>query len=434
MSLLGRLTDRRSTTTAPESISQNPSQPLLSALGAGVGSTAGVSVNERTASAIPVVFSCDKVIKEDLAKTPIRLMKRGPNGSREPATDHPLYAILHDLANPAMTAYEWKETAQGHLNLWGNHYSEIQRNARNEVIALWPLDPSRMTVDLDGLNRIRYTYRLADGRPKVWIFNPANPPIFHIRQNAVDGIHGRSPIQVLRESLGVAAASSRYIARHFSQGGHPQTVLSTSKGLNGESARRVQKDFEALTQGEANWHRAVVLDHDLKPVPWTMPHRDAQFLETWKFTRSELAGAYRVPPHKIGDLEKATFSNIEQQAIEWVTDGLMPHFMRWQQAIARDLLNPKSFNTHFAVFVVDALVRGDMKTQMEALAVQRQNGVITANDWRRFMDMNPISPDEGGDLLLVNGNMMPLQRDPSAVVDGLPSPAAPLAPEPDQVQ
>lgn len=429
MSLMGAWLDRRERrmqTIAPQDISQNPSQPLIAALG-GAPSAAGVTVTEQTASAIPVVFACDKVIKQDIAKTPIKLKRKLSDGTRRDDVDHPVYALLHDLPNPAMTAFEFKETMQGWLNLWGNAYAEIIRNARREPIALWPLDSSRMTVKLNGSNQLVYGYRMADGKLKDWTFDPANPPIFHLRQNALDGIHGRSPVQVLRESLGIAMASSRYIAKHFGQGGHPQTVLSTTQKLNAESAKRIRSDFETLTSGERNWHRAVVLDHDLKPVPFVMPHRDAQFLETWKFTRSEITGTFRVPAHKVNDLEKATFSNIEHMAIEHVNDCLMPHFVCWQQAIARDLLNAKSFNTHFAVFVVDALVRGDMKTMNEALQLQRQNGVINANGWRRALDMDDqISEGDGGDLYLVNGNMMPMQRDPAAVVDGLPPATGPV--------
>jgi len=161
-----------------------------------------------------------------------------------------------------------------------------------------------------------------------------------------------------------------------------------------------------------------VLPFGFKVEPMAMPHRDAQFIESLKLTRSELASVFRVSAHKINDLEHATFSNVEHLAIQHVNDCLMPHFVCWQQAIARDLLNPKSFNTHFAVFKVDALVRGDFKTLNEALAIQRQNGVISANDWRRVVDDDDqIADEDGGDLYLVNGNMMPMRRDPAAAID-----------------
>jgi HK97 family phage portal protein len=397
---------------------EQPSESFVLGATGGLPSSSGVPVNARTAEGIPVVFSCDKVIKQDIAKTPIKLKRRNADGTRQDDITHPAYHLLHDLANPVMTAYEFKETMQGFLNLWGNAFAEIVRDARNRPVALWPLDPARMTVDLDALNRVRYTYQLATGRPKVWIFDPANPPIFHLRQNSRDGIVGRSPVQVLREAMGMAIAADRYVGRFYGQGGHPRVALSTSQKLNEASARRIRNDFETLTVGEHNWHRVVVLDHDLKPVPLVMPNRDAQFVEIQKLGQAAICGTFRVPQHKVAMLDRATNNNIEHQAIEYVSDCLMPHFVCWQQAIARDLLNPKSFETHFAVFVVDALIRGDSVALNTTLNLQRQNGVISANDWRKVLDMDDqISDADGGDLYLVNGTMMPMHRDPAAVMD-----------------
>lgn len=402
-----------------ESISQNPSKSLIAALG-GSPSLAGVPVTEATVSGLPVVFACDRVIREDVAKTPLKIKRRNDkDGTRKDDPNHPVYTLLHDLANPAMSAYEFKDRMQSALNLWGNAYAEIQRNRRNEPVALWPLDPSRMTVDLDGLNRIRYSYRMGSGAPKEWIYDPANPPIFHLRQNARDPWYcGRSPIKVLRDAMGLAVAQQRYQVRHFGQGGHVQMTLTTANPLTPEAAKTVRKDFEDVTRGEENWHRTVVMPFGLEAKPLAMPHRDAQFVENLRLSRSELAGVFRVSAHKINDLEKATFSNVEHLAIQHVNDCLMPHFVCWQQAIARDLLNPRSFNTHFAVWKVDALVRGDFKALNDALQLQRQNGVISANDWRRMLDDDDlISAEDGGDLYLVNGNMMPMRRDPAAVVE-----------------
>jgi len=410
-----RALSRRFETVGDVSISQDPSRPLIAALG-GAPSTAGVTVTPETAAGIPTVFACDLAIKRDVATTPLKLKRRRADGTREDDRNHPVYGLLHDLPNPAMSPYEFKETMQSSLNFWGNAYAEIERDRRNLPRALWPLEADRMTVDLDGSNRLRYRYRLSTGE-RVWLFDPMNPPILHLRQNAKDGIHGRSPIGVLREAMGIALAEQKYRARWYGQGGHARMALTTPNRLDQPSAERVRHDYEALTVGEENWHRVVVMDHDLKPVPLTMPHRDAQFIENRKLSRSEITGAFRVPAHKVNDLERATFSNIEHQAIEWVTDGLMPHFVCWQQAIARDLLNAKSFNTHFAVFVVDALVRGDFKTLNEGLAIQRQNGVITANEWRKAVDADDqIAEADGGNLYLVNGNMMPLRRDPAAIL------------------
>ena len=344
--------DRRFTVVGDMAISQTPSTQLLTALGGGP-SIAGVPMTPQLAENLHIVSTCDRVIREDLMKCPIKLMRRGPNGTRTPDLNHPVYTILHDLANPVMTVAEFKETAQSHVNLWGNHYSEIERDARNNVRALWPLDPSRMTVDLNGLNQLRYRYRLADGRLKEWIFDPANPPIFHIRINATDGIHGRGPVTVLRDTLGWSKAAVDASARFFGRGAHPLGALQTPNKLSPEAAARIRSDWERLHGGVENFHRVAVLDHDVKWQAIGLSQKDVEFLATMKFQQSLLAGYFRVAAHLVNDLEKATFSNIEHLQISHVGNCLMPHFVRWQQAIARDLLNPRSFNTHFAVFKID---------------------------------------------------------------------------------
>lgn len=404
---------------------ESPSESFLGGIGANMPS-AGVAVTERSASGIPVVFSCDLVIKQDLAKTPIDV-KKLESGKRAIDREHPAYAVLHDMANPVMSAYEFKETLQSYLNLWGNGYAEIIRTVvstnvtpkKRLELQLWPLDSSRMTVSIDGLNRLKYSYTMPQAsQPKSWIFDPAAPPVFHLRQNSRDGIIGRSRIQVLREAWGTAIASDRYVGRLYGQGGHPRVALTTDQKLTAPAARRVRDDFETLTVGEHNWHRVVVLDHGLKTTPLVMPNRDAQFVQLRQLSRDEICGTFRVAPHKVANLAQSTNNNIEQQAIEHVTDCMMSHFVCWQQAIGRDLLNPISFGTHVAMFDVDELMRGDSVATNTALNLQRQNGVVSANDWlRRLGRDDQISTEDGGDLYLVNGNMMPMRRDPAASID-----------------
>ncbi len=423
--ILGAILDirhaRRFETIGSETISQNPSEPLIQALG-GMPAAAGVAVTERSAEGIPVVFACDRVIKQDVAKTPLKLKRRNADGTRADDPNHPVYFALHELANPTTTAYEFKEQMQGWLNLWGSACAEIIR--KRNTVELWPLEPWRMQIDIDSLNRLRYAYRMQDGKLKTWIFDPANPPIFHLRQNCQPWYQGRGPVRVLREAMGIALATRQYQARFYGQGGHPRIALSTSAKLTDGAARRIRNDVETLTVGEHNWHRVLVMDHDLKPVDMVMPHRDAQFVDQLKLGRDELCGAFRVPPHKVANLTNATFSNVEHMAIEYVGDCLMPHFVCWQQAIARDLLNPKSFNTHFAVFVVDSLVRGDFATLTAGLHTLRNDGVVTANGVRKLLDMDDqISDADGGNLYLVQGAMMAMNRDPAAMIEGpMPTP------------
>ena len=416
--LLRPLLGRRFQTLPEEGISQNPSESLIAALGGSPG-IAGVPVTEANVRGIPAVYACDKVISEDIAKTPIKIKRRNADGTRKDDPNHPVYGLLHDLANPALTAYEFKEQMQSALNLWGNAYAEIQRNARNEPIALWPLESARMTVELNSLNQLVYRYRMASGSTKDWLFNPANPPIFHLRQNATPAAWwcGRSPIAVLRDAYGIALAQQRYQARHFGQGGHAQMQLTSPNPLTPEAATKIRQDYEQVTRGEENWHRPVLLPFGLEAKPLAMPHRDAQFVDQMKLSRSYLAGVFRIYGQKINDLDRATFSNVTELNIAHVGDCLGPHFKRWVQAVARDLLNPRSFNTHFAVFKIDELVRGDFATLMEGLQIQRQNGVVNANDIRRVLDMDDLIPaEDGGDDYLVNGNMVPMRRDPAMVV------------------
>lgn len=412
----------------------SPAEAFVAGVGVSTPSS-GVPVNARTAVGIPVVFACDKVIKQDVAKTTIYIKKRNGDAKRtvQKDHDHPAYITFHDEPNPVMTPYELKETLQGYLNLWGNGYAAIERDEvitsanrkRRQRIQLWPLDASRMTVGIDQTNRLKYSYEMpGTGKPKEWYFDPANPPIFHLRQNSLDGINGRSPVQVLRESMGVAIATDRFTGRLYGQGGHPRIALSTPSKLTDTAARRVRNDVETLTVGEHNWHRVLILDHDLKPVPLIMPNRDAQFVEMKKLGRDELCGSFRMAPHKVGDLSGSTNNNIEHQAIEHVGDCMMPNFVTWQQAIGRDILNPMAFGVNFAQFDVSELIRGDYKSLNDALHLQRQDGVISANQYLRALGSDDqIDTADGGDLFLVNSTMVPVSRDPAATIDEPPPPA-----------
>lgn len=420
-------TERRAVVTSAGTL-ETPSSPTLFGDGRPVAS--GVVVNERLAEGIPTVFSCDRVIKQDVARCPIEIKKKGTDGSRKIDVENPVHIALFEQPNPFMSPYDLKETVQSYLNLWGNGYAEIEwlqvatsaNSGRRLEVRLWPLDASRMTAKLNSLNQLQYTYRMPDGKAKDWIFDPAKPPILHLRQNCVDGINGRSPIQVLREAMGTSIAADRFVSRMYGQGGHPRTALSTSQKLTVEAASRIRNDFETLTVGEHNWHRVVVLDHDLKPVPLVMPNRDAQFVELRKLGRDETCGIFRVAPHKVANMGAATNNNIEWQGIEHLGDCLMPNFVTWTDAIGRCLLRPMSFGTHYAQFNARGIVRGDFQSTNNSLHLMRQDGVISANDYLRLLDMDDvISEADGGNLYMVNGNMVPLRRDPAASLD-MPEP------------
>lgn len=409
MSLMGALFERRFHDGASFSVSENPADPLVRVLG-GRPSLAGTAVSEASAQNIPVVFACDKVLKETVAQLPTKLMRRDGQGRRTPATDHPTYAVLHDRANRAMTAVEFKETLQHHVNLWGNGYAEIVRDRQGRVTELWPLDPARMTVRLNERNQLVYDYRKPrTGTPKTWIFDPDRPPIFHLRINSHDGLRGRSPVGLLRESFGLALAQQDFSSRFYGQGAQPIGALSTSKGLRKEAAQRIRSDWERLQHGPDRQHRIAILDHDVKFQAITIPQRDAEFLGTVKLSRSQFGGVFRVPAHFLNDLEKATFSNVEHLGLEFITYSMGSHFERWTQAIARDLLTAEDRQDHYAVFIVNALARGDLRSRYGAYAIGRNNGWLSANDIRRKEDEDDIPAEQGGDDYLINGNMRPMR-------------------------
>lgn len=410
------LRESRFETAPPQSISQNPSEPLLSAL-AGSPVAAGTRVSEATAEGIPAVFACVAFLAETVGQTPLKLMRRTERG-RVADQAHPLYALLHDLPNPEMTAYDFRSTMMRWLTLWGNAYAEIVRDSQGRITSLWPLRSDRMTIGRDKLNRLAYRYDAPDGKTITYTFDAGRPPILHLRIHSLDGINGRSPIRVLRESLGLTLAASEYGARFFGGDGSLRGVLQTSGTLTSAAKQNLRESWTALYGGVQGKHRIAILEQDLKYQAIGVPPEDAQFLQTRKFQLQEAARAYRVPLHLIGDLERSTNNNIEHQGIEVVKFTLMPYFVSWEQSIKRDLLTAKSFNTHDAVFVVNALVRGDMLSRFQAYAIARQWGWMAVNDVLSLEDSQTIA---NGDRYLEPMNMVEAGSDPIAVEPAAPS-------------
>lgn len=391
-------------------LSQTPSEPLLDLLG-GRPLAAGTRVSESTAEGIPAVFACVSFLSETIAQTPLKLMRRTERG-RVPDESHALYTLLHDLPNPEMTAFDFRSTMMRWLTLWGNAYAEIVRDSQGRIVSLWPLRSDRMTLGRDRLNRLVYRYEGPNGQPITYTFDAGRPPILHLRIHALDGIQGRSPIRVLRESLGLTLAASEYGARFFAGDGSVRGVLQTSGTLSPAAKQNLRESWTALYGGVQGKHRIAILEQDLKYQAIGVPPEDAQFLQTRKFQLQEAARIYRVPLHLIGDLERSTNNNIEHQGIEVVKFTLMPYFVSWEQAIKRDLLTTKSFNTHDAVFVVNALVRGDMLSRFQAYAVARQWGWLSVNDVLSLEDAPTI---DNGDRYLEPMNMVEAGSEPIAV-------------------
>lgn len=389
--------------------SGRPSISLINALGGG-RTTSGVRVTEGTAEGIPVVYACVNILADSIGQLPLKLYKRLPQGGKEPDPSHPLYSLLHDLPNPEMTSQELREVMTRHLKLWGNAYAEIERNTAGQITALWPLAPWYMSVDRESVaNRLRYRYDPHDdegGFTRVW--DPYRPPVMHLRINSLDGIHGRSPVRILMDSLGLTKAAEEFGARFFGNDATPRTLLKHKGRLSDKAKQHLRESFEQKFGGVSKSHRLAVIEEGMEVERVGMPLNEAQFLETRKLQIEEGARMYRVPLWMLQAMEKSTSwgKGIEQMGIGFVTYTLMPDLTRFQQAIYRDLLTIKSAATHEAAFVVNALVRGDFKTRMDGYWVGRQAGMFNPNEMRALEDMRPRD-DDGGEEYLTPANMTP---------------------------
>jgi len=374
------------------------------------GTTSGKPVNEHTAMQMTAVYSCVRILAEAVAGLPLHLYKYTDSGGKEKALSHPLYFLLHDEPNPEMSSFVFRETLMTHLLLWGNAYAQIIRNGKGEVIALYPLMPNRMSVDRDSSGSLYYTYtRYSDEAPTTKGMTVTLRPsdVFHIPGLGFDGLVGYSPIAMAKNAIGMAIACEEYGAKFFANGAAPGGVLEHPGTI--KDPQKVRDSWNAAYQGSSNSHRVAVLEEGMKYQPIGISPEQAQFLETRKFQINEIARIFRVPPHMVGDLEKSSFSNIEQQSLEFVKYTLDPWVIRWEQTISRALLRPDEKKLYFAKFNVDGLLRGDYVSRMNGYAIARQNGWMSANDIRELENLDRIPPELGGDLYLINGNMTKLE-------------------------
>ncbi len=383
------------------------------------GSTSGKRVNERSSMQMTAVYSCVRILSEAVAGLPLHFYRYTDNGGKEKAADHPLYFLLHDEPNPEMTSFVFRETLMTHLLLWGNAYSQIIRNGKGEVIALYPLMPDRMNVERDSKGQLYYEYTVSmDDAPTVKGSTVVLPPteVLHIPGLGFDGLVGYSPIAMAKNAIGMAIACEEYGAKFFANGAQPSGVLEHPGTLKDPS--RVRESWQSTFGGSHNANKVAVLEEGMKYTPISISPEQAQFLETRKFQINEIARIFRVPPHMVGDLEKSSFSNIEQQSLEFVKYTLDPWVSRWEQSMARSLLTPEEKKQYFVKFNVDGLLRGDYQSRMNGYAVGRQNGWMSANDIRELENLDRIPEELGGDLYLINGNMMPLSMSGAAYQEG----------------
>lgn len=372
--------------------------------------TSGRPVNERTAMQTTAVYACVRILAEAVASLPLHVYEYQDDGGKKLVHDHPLYYLLHDEPNPEMTSFVFRETLMSHLLIWGNAYAQIIRDGAGRVLGLYPLLPDKMEVQRDDKGNIYYVYsRNSDENPTFKEYGNIKlkaEDVLHIPGLGFDGLIGYSPIAMAKNAVGMTLACEEYGASFFANGANPGGVLEHPGVLKDPS--KVRESWNSVYRGVSNAHKIAVLEEGMKYQQIGIPPEEAQFLETRKFQINEIARLYRIPPHMVGDLDKSSFSNIEQQSLEFVKYTLDPWVIRWEQSLQRSLLLPGEKGKYFIKLNVDGLLRGDYQSRMNGYAVGRQNGWFSANDIREMENMNPIPDEEGGNLYLINGAMTKL--------------------------
>ena len=361
-------------------------------------SSSGKSVNEKTALQTTAVYACVRILAETIASLPLHTYRYSPGG-KEKAQEHPLYHLLHSEPNPEMTSFVFRETLMGHLLLWGNAYAQIIRDGRGRVLGLYPLLPSKMLVNRTDQGILYYQYEKDDRTH----FLP-DTEVLHIPGLGFDGLVGYSPIAMAKNVIGMAIATEEYGAKFFANGASPGGVLEHPGVV--KDPGKIRESWNAVYQGSGNAHRVAVLEEGMKFQPIGIPPEQAQFLETRKFQIEEICRIFRVPPHLVASLDRATFSNIEHQSISFVDNTIVPWVSRFEQSMQRALFSEAEKRTFFVKFNLNGRLRGDAAARAAFYQTMRQNGIMSANDIRELEEMNLIPDELGGNKLLVNGNFV----------------------------
>ncbi len=356
------------------------------------GSHAGVFVDENKSLNVAAVYSAVRVLAEDVASLPLHMYYKDGK-KRNKAVWREEYKLLNNQPNDYQTAFSLREAMMASLLLWGNAYCEIERSLSGQIKALHFVEPSRVQVKRNSDN----IYYEVDGKKF------RQDEIFHVHAFSTDGVEGRSVVKLARDSIGLSIATERYGASYFGNGAAPGGVLEVAKSLKDEAIERLKTSWNNKHQGPHKAGGVAVLEEGMTYKQIGIPPEDSQFLETRRFQVNEIARWFRIPPHMIGDLEHATFSNIEHQGLEYVVHTLRPWLVRIEQETQRQFLDSAIRENYYFEHLVDGLLRGDIESRYQAYATGRQWGWLSANDIRKMENMNPI---DGGNEYLVPLNMV----------------------------
>jgi len=351
--------------------------------------SSGIEVTEELAMTNNTVYACVAKIAKTIGTLTQDVYERLPDGGKRPIPDHDIYHILHDVPNDEMDAVSYEESSMANLLLRGMRYSEIVRHRSSKrVEQLWPLEHHTIKQTRDKQGRIVYEYRPNGVLETTY---PADR-ILCVPGLSFNGLTGLTPIGVQRESVGLGLVTAKFGAKLFQNGAVLRGYIKSPKRLGPTAYARLKESFNDEHGGWEKAHGTLVLEEDTEYHPMGISPEDAQFLGTRAFQALEICAMFDTPPHKIGILDHATFSNIEEQQIQWVVDTIGPWCRRLEAAKNRQLLGDE--RGRFVLYNTEGLLRGDTERRHNALAQGRQWGWLSTNDVRRIENMNPV---EGGD-------------------------------------
>jgi HK97 family phage portal protein len=363
---------------------------------------AGVTVNEDTALTFGAVWACVRVISETLAGLPWGVYQRSASGRQ--AIDNRVQELLNLRPNPEMTAFSFREALIAHALTWGNGYAEIERDAAGRAVALWIVAPDRVLVDRTPDGTLRYRVRAVDGSEQLL----GAESVLHLHGLGYDGIVGYSPVRMAARSIGAGVAQDTFAGAFYANGTHVGGTVSVDAKMDPEQIKLVEQYMNEGHRGPDKAFGVKVMGLGFKYEPFKMPLTDAQFLESRKFTVTDIARWFRVPPHKIADLDRSTNNNIEHQSIEFVTDTVVPWALRLEQEVNSKLIIGAARGVQYTKLNTNALMRGDAKSRAEFYRAMTQMGAMSINEVRALEDLNGIGED--GDEHLVQLNQTTLER------------------------
>ena len=388
----------------------------------------GLKVDADTALQCTVVLACARALGESIATLPLHIYERLPDGGKRVSHEHPLYKRLHSSPNGFQTSFEWREQQVLWMCLWGNSYNLIVPGLAGFASELQPLHPSRMKVDRIENGRIRYTYKTENNSSEIY----SQDQILHIKWLSDDSLTGLQPVKLAKNAIGLAMALELHGSKYFANGAKPGFVLSTDNEMKAEAAATLRDNWEQHYRGAANSNKVAVLSGGLKPIMLGGANMvESTLNEIRRFQIEEICRLYRVPPHLVGDLSRSSFSNIEQQSIDYLQHTLLPWCRRFEDAFGKSLiLETDTGPKFFAEFDTRGMLRGDAGARASYYNTLYSLGVASINEIRAWESLNSV---EGGDTRFVSLGVQPLATiaagpAPVAPAPGAPVPGAPVAP------